>query len=168
MKQETEEYWKLEILSKVACNGFYLVPTSYIYEVPRTNHCRAVQNLLYEKRLLIEHGDFVKLVLNNETTKVYTEDSARESSTVSTPPAEEVSKHVSKRGGGQSRLYSLIESFANIAVGYGVAFGAQLLIFPIFSIQASLDDNLLIGALFTVVSLIRSYAFRRIFNWIGR
>ena len=64
----------------------------------------------------------------------------------------------------QSRHASLLESAANIAIGYGVAVAAQVAIFPLFGINIPLGDNLLIGGLFTVVSLVRSYALRRLFN----
>ena len=67
---------------------------------------------------------------------------------------------------GQSRRMSAIEAIANVAVGYGVAVLAQLAIFPLFGIAVSLGDNLAIGAAFTVVSLARSYAVRRLFNAI--
>ena len=53
--------------------------------------------------------------------------------------------------------------------GYGVAVGTQMAVFPFFGIEASLSDNLAIGAIFTVVSLVRSYALRRLFNrWTRR
>ena len=68
----------------------------------------------------------------------------------------------------QSRRWSFFESCMNVAIGYGVAVTAQVLIFPMFGIRVSLTDNLMIGALFTVVSIARSYALRRVFNWIGR
>ena len=64
----------------------------------------------------------------------------------------------------QTRLMSLIESVANIVVGYGVAVITQLLVFPLFGLAASLSDNLVIGLIFTIVSLARSYALRRAFN----
>lgn len=64
----------------------------------------------------------------------------------------------------QSRLGSLVESFANVLIGYGVAVSAQVVIFPWFGVHLPLHDNLAIGLLFTVVSLIRSYALRRIFR----
>lgn len=66
----------------------------------------------------------------------------------------------------QSRLGSMLEALANVAIGYGVAVAAQVAIFPLFGLHASLSDNLLIGALFTVVSLVRSYVLRRLFNLI--
>lgn len=64
----------------------------------------------------------------------------------------------------QTRVMSLVESAANIVVGYGVAVITQLLVFPLFGLAASLADNLAIGLIFTIVSLARSYALRRFFN----
>ena len=64
----------------------------------------------------------------------------------------------------QTRLGSLIESGMNIAIGYVVALASQLLIFPLFDIHIPLSDNLLIGAWFTMISLVRSYVIRRWFN----
>jgi hypothetical protein len=62
-----------------------------------------------------------------------------------------------------------VESVANVAVGYGVAVATQLVVFPWFGVHLPLADNLLIGAVFTVVSLVRSYALRRLFNgWTRR
>ena len=45
----------------------------------------------------------------------------------------------------QSRRASLLESAANIAVGYGVAVAAQTVIFPLFGIDVPISDNLQIG-----------------------
>lgn len=64
----------------------------------------------------------------------------------------------------QTKLQSLIESFINILIGYMTAICSQILIFPLFDIYISLQDNLLIGLYFTVISLIRSYIIRRYFN----
>ena len=66
----------------------------------------------------------------------------------------------------QSRLMSLIEAVANVAVGYGVAVVTQILIFPIFGLHTTLAQNLKMGAIFTVVSIARSFVLRRMFeNW---
>ena len=70
------------------------------------------------------------------------------------------------RGARQSRIMSLVEAIANVVVGYGVAVVTQVLVFPMFGLQASLADNLAIGAIFTVVSLVRGYALRRAFEAI--
>lgn len=66
---------------------------------------------------------------------------------------------------GQSKKHSFLESLLNVAVGYGIAILSQIVIFPWFGIQIPLRDNLLIGVLFTIVSIVRSYALRRAFNW---
>jgi hypothetical protein len=64
----------------------------------------------------------------------------------------------------QTRLGSAVEAVANVAIGYFVAIGAQLLIFPFFGVNLPLHENLLIGGIFTVVSLVRSYLLRRLFR----
>jgi len=66
----------------------------------------------------------------------------------------------------QSRLMSLVESIANVIVGYGVAVATQILIFPIFGLHTTLAQNLKMGAVFTVVSIARSYVLRRLFEAI--
>jgi hypothetical protein len=67
----------------------------------------------------------------------------------------------------QKKSHSLIESLVNVLIGYIIALLAQLSIFPLFGINISMSDNLMIGALFTVVSIVRSYALRRLFNYIS-
>jgi hypothetical protein len=64
----------------------------------------------------------------------------------------------------QSRLMSLIEAITNVIVGYGVAVMTQILIFPIFGLQTTLGENLAMGGIFTIVSLLRSFARRRFFE----
>ena len=61
---------------------------------------------------------------------------------------------------------SFAEALANVAVGYGIAVATQIAVFPVFGLYASLADNLLMGAIFTVVSIIRSYSLRRLFEKI--
>lgn len=67
---------------------------------------------------------------------------------------------------GQSRRMSLTEVFINTAIGYAVAVTAQYLVFPCFGINIPLHSNLAIGAIFTVISIIRSYVLRRVFNFL--
>ena len=64
----------------------------------------------------------------------------------------------------QTKFQSFIESMVNILIGYGVAIGSQLIVFPMFDIDIGFSNNLLIGLYFTVISLIRSYVIRRYFN----
>ena len=49
-------------------------------------------------------------------------------------------------------------------IGYVVATASQILIFPLFGIFLPLSDNLLIGAYFTAISIVRGYVVRRFFN----
>ena len=64
----------------------------------------------------------------------------------------------------QSRLMSLAESLANVLVGYGVAVLTQVVVFPLFGLAVTVTENLLIGLIFTAVSIVRSYALRRGFE----
>lgn len=64
----------------------------------------------------------------------------------------------------QSKKMSIIESISNVAIGYIVAIVAQVIVFPIFDINIKPQDHILIGLLFTIVSLVRSYVLRRLFN----
>jgi len=66
----------------------------------------------------------------------------------------------------QSRLMSFCEAIANVAVGYGVAVLTQAMIFPMFGLNTTLAQNLQMGAVFTVVSIARSFALRRVFEAI--
>jgi len=68
----------------------------------------------------------------------------------------------------QSRLQSFGEAVINIVIGYGLAIATQILVFPLYGIKASVASNFSMGAIFTVVSLIRSYALRRLFNHLHR
>jgi hypothetical protein len=66
----------------------------------------------------------------------------------------------------QTRLMSLVESVANVIVGYGVAVVTQILIFPMFGLRTTLAQNLLMGLAFSLISVARSFALRRAFEAI--
>ncbi len=68
----------------------------------------------------------------------------------------------------QTRRQSLSETAASVAIGYLVALVSQLAIFPLFGIQIVMTDNLMIGAWFTAISIVRGYYVRRFFNWWHR
>jgi hypothetical protein len=59
---------------------------------------------------------------------------------------------------------SLVEAVANVAVGYGVAVATQLVVFPWFGLPARVSDALALGAIFTGISIARSFALRRLFE----
>ena len=64
----------------------------------------------------------------------------------------------------QSRRMSLIEAITNVSLGYGLAVIAQIVVFPWFGLDVSIGENFAIGAVFVGISLLRSYALRRLFE----
>jgi hypothetical protein len=67
----------------------------------------------------------------------------------------------------QSKFTNLIESATNILIGYWCAVLTQLIVFPVMGINVSFKKNMMIGLVFTLISLLRSYVIRRIFNHFG-
>ena len=66
----------------------------------------------------------------------------------------------------QSKIGSFIESLINILVGFGIALGSQMLIFPLYGVHIPIHDNIMITVWFTLISIVRSYTLRRVFNRI--
>lgn len=64
----------------------------------------------------------------------------------------------------QTRLGSLIEALANVVIGFGINWAANLLILPLFGFNVTGGQAFGIGCFFTVISIVRSYALRRWFN----
>ncbi len=65
---------------------------------------------------------------------------------------------------GQKRRHSLLESFLNVSIGFFIALMTQIIVFPWFGIAVGLHENIRISVIFTVVSIVRSYVLRRVFN----
>lgn len=62
----------------------------------------------------------------------------------------------------QTRMESLAEALINCAVGFGVNFTANMIVLPAFGFTSlSLGTNVLIGIVYTVISVVRQYAIRR-------
>jgi uncharacterized membrane protein len=64
----------------------------------------------------------------------------------------------------QSKLGSLIEAIVNTVVGCGIALAVQVIVFPWYGLQAPLQVHAQLVIIFTVASIVRSYALRRLFN----
>ena len=60
----------------------------------------------------------------------------------------------------------MLETISSVAIGFIVALLTQLIVFPFFDIQTTFGDNFMIAAIFTVVSVVRGYFIRRLFNWL--
>lgn len=70
-------------------------------------------------------------------------------------------------GGGQHHLDSALEVATNILIGALVSLAAQALIFPVYGIHIGAGAHIGIVALFTVVSVVRQYVLRRVFNGVS-
>ena len=71
----------------------------------------------------------------------------------------------------QSKAESWLEATLNVASGYVLALVVwTYVIKPLWSLDVSLGDNVVITGIFTVVSVLRSYVWRRAFedNWWKR
>ena len=64
----------------------------------------------------------------------------------------------------QSRLESLIETVINTSLGFVINYCANLVILPLFGFHITTGANFIMGLLYTVISVARSYAVRRWFN----
>ena len=64
----------------------------------------------------------------------------------------------------QTRLGSLIEAVINVVIGFAINFTANMLIFPLFGFHITARDNLVMGLIYTLISVARSYCIRRWFN----
>jgi len=71
-----------------------------------------------------------------------------------------------------SRLKSLTENFTNLAVGFPINYFANLVILPHYAsgfsdLHSSMISAGEIGVWFTIVSVVRSYGLRRLFERFG-
>lgn len=64
----------------------------------------------------------------------------------------------------QSRLESLVEASLNTASGFVVSLVVWRIVAGVLGLPIDMGTNLLITGIFTVVSIIRSYLWRRFFN----
>jgi hypothetical protein len=67
----------------------------------------------------------------------------------------------------QSKFHSFIESLMNQTIGYILALITQVIVFSFYNITVSLSQNLQITLIFAIISILRSYIIRRIFNKIN-
>lgn len=64
----------------------------------------------------------------------------------------------------QSRAMSFGEVCFSTTVGFGIALVTGLVVFPWFGFKATFHDNFYIAAIFTIVSIVRGYCIRRLFE----
>lgn len=64
----------------------------------------------------------------------------------------------------QTRRNSLYESVISVAIGFGIALVAQIIILPLYGATLPLKSNFEITVCFTIISIIRQYWVRRFFT----
>lgn len=68
----------------------------------------------------------------------------------------------------QSRRASILEVCLNTASGFIVSLIVWRFVCKWYDIPMPIGRNLAITGIFTVVSILRSYLWRRLMNWLGR
>ena len=66
----------------------------------------------------------------------------------------------------QTKKLSIIEAVSNTVIGLLTSFCIQLLIYPFLNIEVSINQNIFITFVFFIVSILRGYIVRRLFNKI--
>jgi|GEM_PF-554961 len=64
----------------------------------------------------------------------------------------------------QTKKQSVIESIIQTLIGLVTSILVQIIIYPLMGIPVSFNQNLIITAVFFIVSIIRGYLVRRYFN----
>lgn len=64
----------------------------------------------------------------------------------------------------QTRMQSAIETVASTAIGFVIAYVASYTVLPMFGHHVTHGQNFWITFIFTVISLIRGWLVRRLFN----
>ena len=64
----------------------------------------------------------------------------------------------------QTKKSSLLEVSLNVGTGYFLALATQAVVFPWLGIEVSLWEGAGLAGIFTAISILRGYVFRRVFN----
>lgn len=64
----------------------------------------------------------------------------------------------------QPKLHSLLEAILNTASGFIISFIVATISFPLFGFNSTPIQNFWLVSIFTIVSILRSYIWRRVFN----
>lgn len=68
----------------------------------------------------------------------------------------------------QSKKHSALESVTNVVIGLITSIVTQMILYPILDIPVSFSQNLIITAVFFIISFVRGYVIRRFFNHIQK
>lgn len=66
----------------------------------------------------------------------------------------------------QSKAESILEAVCNTGSGFIVSLLVQIyVVVPVFQLQTTVAQDFAMTTVFTVISIFRSYLWRRLFNW---
>lgn len=68
----------------------------------------------------------------------------------------------------QTPLTSFIEALLNVGSGFIISFITATIAFPLFGFNSTPSQNFYLVTIFTIISIIRSYIWRRLFNHFAR
>ena len=68
----------------------------------------------------------------------------------------------------QKKWHSILETLLNTASGFIISVMAAEVVFPLMGIHSTHAMNIEVTSIFTVISIVRSYFWRRLFNHIHR
>jgi hypothetical protein len=69
--------------------------------------------------------------------------------------------------GGQTLSASLMEALVGIATSFALSLMLQTAMFPNLGLVVDATENLTIAGAFTLLSVLRSFIVRRLFNWLA-
>ncbi len=64
----------------------------------------------------------------------------------------------------QTKKQSSLEALTNTLVGFVISYASTFIIFPLMGFESSAGKNIVVTLFFTVISYLRSYIIRRVFN----
>jgi len=64
----------------------------------------------------------------------------------------------------QTKKQSILESLLQTTIGIILSFFIQILIYSILNIPVTFTQNIIIALIFFIVSILKNYVIRRIFN----
>ncbi len=64
----------------------------------------------------------------------------------------------------QKRRHSFLEQVVSTSIGFLIALLTQVIVFPLYNLEITLLSNLEIAGIFTLISILRGYWIRRLFN----
>ena len=66
----------------------------------------------------------------------------------------------------QKKRHSLLEACVSTGIGFGIALLTTAIVLPLSGFQPTLSQNIFITSIFTLISVVRGYFVRRLFNWL--